>query len=50
MTLREGPDASTAGASQQRGGDIESEHVREVPRSGVTVDMRVFCHHSFFLD
>ena len=46
----EGGDATTAGAGQRRGGDIESQHVREGTRGGVTVDMRRFCHHSFFLD
>jgi hypothetical protein len=50
VTLGEGYGAATAGAGQCRGGDIASEHFREGARGGVTVDMRRFCHHSFFLD
>jgi hypothetical protein len=50
VTLGEGYGAATAGAGQRRGGDIESQHVREGTRGGVTVDVCRFCHDSFFLD
>jgi hypothetical protein len=50
VTFGEGYGATTSGAGQRRGGDIESQHVCEGTRGGVTVDMRRFCHHSFFLD
>jgi hypothetical protein len=50
MTLGEGPDATTTDAGQRRGGDIESQHVCEGARGGVTVDVRRFCHYSFFLE
>jgi hypothetical protein len=49
MTLREGCDAITAGTGQPGGGDVESEHVGEGTGDGVTVDVRPFSHHSFFL-
>jgi hypothetical protein len=50
MTFGEGCDATTAGAGQRRAGDIESQHVREGTCGRVTVNMRGFCHRSFFLD
>ena len=46
VTLGEGREHATAGAGQHRVGDVESEHVREGTRSGVTVDMRRFGHAS----
>jgi hypothetical protein len=49
VSLGEGSDATTSGAGQRRGGDIESEYFCEGARGGVTVDVRRFCHHSFFL-
>jgi hypothetical protein len=49
-TLREGDNASAVGAGEPRGGDIESEQVRKGTRDGITVEVRPFCHHSFFLD
>jgi hypothetical protein len=50
MTLGEGCDATTAGAGQRRGGDIEPQHAREGARGGVTVDVHRLCHYSFFLN
>jgi hypothetical protein len=50
VTLGEGPDATTSGAGHRRGRDIEPEHFFKGTRGGVTVDVRRFCHHSFFLD
>jgi hypothetical protein len=49
-TLSEGYGAATADAGQRGSGDIESKNAREGTRGGVTVDMRRFWHHSFFLD
>jgi hypothetical protein len=48
--LGEDPDATTSSTGQRRGGDIASKQVPEGARGGVTVDMRRFCHHFFFLD
>jgi hypothetical protein len=50
VTLGEDSDTTTSRAGQRCGGDIESEYVCEGARGGVTVDMRRFCHHFFFLD
>jgi hypothetical protein len=50
VTLGEDPDTTTSRAGQRRGGDIESQHVREGTRGGVTVDVCRFSHDSFFLD
>jgi hypothetical protein len=50
VSLGEDPDSTTSCTGQCRGSDIASEHFREGARGGVTVDMRRFCHHSFFLD
>jgi hypothetical protein len=50
VTLSESPDATTSGAGQHRGGDIEPQHFCESACCGVTVDVYRFCHLSFFLD
>jgi hypothetical protein len=50
VSLGEDPDTTTSRAGQRRGGDIESQHVREGTRGGITIDVRRFCHSSFFLD
>jgi hypothetical protein len=50
MSFRECCDAITAGTGQPGGGGVESEQVREGTRDGVTIDVRPFSHHSFFLD
>jgi hypothetical protein len=50
VTLGKGSGPTTFSAGQRGGGDIESKHLREGACAGVTVDMRRFGHHSFFLD
>jgi hypothetical protein len=50
VSLGEDRRATTSRTGQRCGGDIESEYFCEGARGGVTVDMRRFCHHSFFLD
>jgi hypothetical protein len=50
VILGEDPDATTSRADQRRGADIESEHLCEGARSGVSVEVRWLCHHSFFFN
>jgi hypothetical protein len=50
VSLGESPDPTTSRACHDRSGDIESQHFSEGACCGVTVEVRRFCHLSFFLN